>query len=307
MKIEKIQFNAVIPVAQYSNIQPGIELSDVTLEEGKNVGMKFIGELFDKYSEKGGLVAHETENVNVGVLMKSFNEENVEILFDPIAHKYTHNGKQLTSATEYIKRFYKPFDADTISSVLESKWSVPQKVIKELWESNGELTSIFGNVIHRALEFYERFKEFGEIISSQQDETENYCLPKHPILREIIKGFLEINKDEKGDVVTEVLLSDIKSGICGQADRIVILDKEKKICKVKDYKVNIGSEVKDKAHKVLAPFDNLPNTKISKYQLQMSLYANLLQKYGWTVAGLEVFVYEDVWKKFELPVLKIIE
>lgn len=306
MKVEKIKIGAVIPVQQYGNIQPEIEISsDDTGEDILAKGMDVIKGFFDKYSEKGGLVARET--VSVGELIKSFNEEGVEILFDPIAHTYHYNSKQLISATEYIKKFYKPFDADTISSVLESKWGVPQKVIRDLWDSNGEITSLFGNVVHRALEFYEKFKDWGDIISSQQEEDENYCLPKHPVLRDIIKGFLELNKGETGQVVTEVLLSDVKSGVCGTADRLVILDKEKKICKVKDYKVNIDSEKKDKSHKPSEPFNELPNNKITKYQLQMSLYANLLQRSGWVVEGLEVYVYEDIWKKFELPVLKVLE
>lgn len=304
MKINKIKIGAVIPVQKFGNIQPEIELSsDDVGEDVIGAGMYLIKDLFKKYSEVGEITE---KDIIVSVLeSKSFNE-NIDIDFEPISHTYTCNGKKLISATEYIKRFYKPFDADTVSSVLESKWGIPQKIIRDMWDYNGDLTSVFGNVVHKSLELYEKFKDYGEIISSQKGEEDNYCLPKHPILRSIIKGFLEINKDEVGDVKTEVLLSDIENGICGTADRIVILDKEKKICRVRDYKVNIDSEKYDKSHKVLPPFQDLPATKLSKYQLQMSLYANMLQKSGWVVDGLDVFVYEDGWKKFELPVLKVI-
>ncbi len=309
MKIDKLQMTAVIPVQQYGNIQPSIEIlvdgndkHDVLL--AREVSEKFVKDLFSRYSEKGGLTEHDI--VLSKLTRKSFNEEGINIEFEPNGHTYVYNNVPLVGATEFIKKFYKPFDVETISSVLESKWGIPQKIIKDLWDSNGDITSEFGSVIHRTLENYEKFKSYGEIISSQKKEEKNYCLPKHPVLRSIVEEFIELNKDEKGEVITEVLLSDVKSGICGQADRLIIVDKEKKICRIKDYKINIDSEVVDKSYKVLAPFNELPSTKLSKYQLQMSLYANLLQKSGWSVEGLTVFVYEKNWKKFELPILKVI-
>lgn len=303
MKIDKLEFKATIPVAQYSNIQPGIEISDVSIKEGTEVAMGFLGGLFEKYSEKGGLIPKES--IQVVATKKSFNE-GIDIGVEPIHHVYSYEGKTLTGVTEYIKRFYKPFDSETISSVLESKWGVPQQSIRDLWNANGELASDFGNLVHKALEFYEKFKDTGEIISSSQKEEENYCLPKHPILRNIIKEFIEKNGENKGKIVAEVLISDVKNGICGTADRIIVMDEAKKICRVADYKVNVNSEEVDKNSKVLAPFNDLPSTKLSKYQLQMSVYANMLQNTGWTVEGLDVWVYEDSWKKFELPVIKVI-
>lgn len=303
MKIDELKFSATIPTQQYGNISPGVTLSDVPLKEGTEIGMAFISDLFAKYSEKGGLIPKEA--ITASAKKKSFNEE-VEIGFDPIAHVYSYDGKQLTGATEYIKRFYKPFDVETISSVCESKWGVPQQIIKDIWEANGELTSDFGNVVHKALEQYHKYMEMGEVITSKKEGEEgNYVLPKHPILKAIVEGFLAIDKS-KGKIVPEVLISDVKNGICGHADRILIIDEKKKICRIQDYKVNINSEEIDKSCKVLTPFDKLPANKLSKYQLQMSVYANMLQASGWSVEGLDVFVYEDTWKHFELPVLQVV-
>lgn len=304
MEVKKLAMTAVIPVQKYGNLQPSIEISVESGEfkEANDFALKYINDLFTKYSESGGMT--EGEVILSKLTKKSFNE-GIDIEFEPVGHTYTKDRKPLQGVTDYVKRFYKPFDADTISSVLESKWGVPAKVIKDLWEENGELTSVFGNVVHRALEFYEKFRDFGDIISSQQQVQENYCLPKHPILRQIVKGFLEIPQ-RPGKVITEALVSNVAFGICGHADRIKILDEEKKICRIQDYKVNIDSDVVDKKYKVLAPFDTLPSTKLSKYQLQTSIYANILQKSGWTVEGIDIYVYEETWKHFELPVLQII-
>ena len=118
-------------------------------------------------------------------------------------------------------------------------------------------------------------------------------------------SFDKINK-VKGRVVTEALVTDVENGLCGHADRIVIIDEKKKVCRVGDYKINVGAEEISSKNKVLAPFDYLPANKLSKYQLQMSVYANMLQKSGWTVEGLDVYVFESEWKHFELDILKVL-
>ena len=184
-------------------------------------------------------------------------------------------------------------------------WGVEQQDIISLWGSNGEVASLFGSAVHKALEHYDTFKKLGSQISSARVVEENYAMPKHPILRSIIEEFTEVNKTV-GDVVPEALVTNVDMGFCGQADRILVQNWKDKICRIQDYKVNIGSDESSSKNKVLEPFDNLPPTKISKYQLQMSFYANLLEMSGWTVAGLDVFVLEDTWKHYELDVLKVI-
>ena len=134
---------------------------------------------------------------------------------------------------------------------------------------------------------------------------ENYALPKHPILRQIVQDFIKINP-VKGQVMTEVLITDVKNGLAGRADRIVIIDKEKKICRIGDYKVNVESGKSDKNLKPAEPFHDLPPTKVTKYQIQMSLYANMLQRSGWTVTGLDVYILEDSWVHYEMAVLQVL-
>lgn len=304
MKIDQIKIGAVIPTQQYGNIQPEIILSDVKADEGTEFGMKFVSELFAKYSEKGGLIPKEV--ILATGSKKSFNEEGVEVQFEPIAHTYQYKDKPLTGATDYIKRFFKPFDAETMAEVSANSWGVDAKQVKELWESNGKLTALFGTVVHNALEFYNIHNSMGQVISDKKKLEDNYAMPKHPILRAIIQGFEKVDTFKPENIYSEVLITDVEGGTCGHADRVVVIDKKKKICRIGDFKVNINSEEIDKNSKVLAPFNDLPANKLSKYQLQMSVYANMLQKSGWTVEGLDVYVYEDEWKHFELPVLQVL-
>lgn len=300
--INKLNFKATIATGQYQNIQPEIELCGVNLEEGTELGMNFIKDCFKKYGEKGEL----KENLSIIATgeKKSFNED-ITINFDPISHVYMYGDKKLVSATEYIKKFYKEFDEETMSSVSAKSWGVEQQDVKDLWKANGELTSSLGSVIHKALENYDKFSSVGDKISSKKEMDSNYAMPKHPILKSAIEGFIKINKT-KGKVIPEALITDVNNGFCGHADRILIVDEKKKVCRIQDYKINIGAEEVSSSLKVGGEFKDLPATKLSKYQLQLSFYANMLQKSGWTVEGLDIFVLEDEWKYYKLDVLKVI-
>lgn len=246
----------------------------------------------------------ECNCINPIVKEKSFNE-NIELDYDKIGHIYLYLNEELKSVTDYIHKFYKDFNIDMVAKYCAKLWEEDPQEIADLWESNGKVSSEFGTAIHDSLEHYERYKELGERISLKRDEEENYALPKHPILRKIVKDFVSINTI-KGKVLTEVLVTDIANKLAGRADRIVVIDEDKKICRIGDYKINIESEKKDSNLKI-KDFEMLPNNKISKYQLQLSIYANMLQKSGWAVSGLDVYVYEDEWKYYPLEVLNILD
>ena len=301
MKVDKIKVGATIPVVQYGNIQPEIELSDVEVKDGLDYAMKHISSLWNQYSEKGNLTPKE---ISYSIKKKSFNED-VEIDYDDINHIYVFNGKELTSATGIVKKYYKDFDSISVAKQCAKSWGVDESVILSMWDSNRDLASSLGSVIHKALEHYHMFKAYGQTISDKRGVDENYALPKHPLLRDIILSFEEINK-EVGLIVPEALITNVENGYCGHADVILIKDIDKKICRIQDYKINVDSESESSKDKALKPFDILPQNKITKYQIQLSVYANMLQKSGWTVEGLDVFVYEDSWKHFPLEVLNII-
>jgi hypothetical protein len=155
------------------------------------------------------------------------------------------------------------------------------------------------------LEHYINFQEAGDKItktrkSSGKDVDGNYAMPKHPLLKKMIQSLNKLtDKLDKQygveEVVAEALITDSKTGWGGLVDRLAIIDKKKKIARVQDYKVNINAEKEEAHSKPKAPFSHLPANKLTKYALQLSFYASILQKYGWTIEGLDVFIYEDKW------------
>lgn len=232
---------------------------------------------------------------------KSFNE-NVFIKFLKQEHKYIYQGKELISGTRYIKRWIAEFDDKRIAEACAKKYGCTQSQVLDFWSGSGDIASSFGTAIHNALEHYEKFKWLGKIVQDQKGLPFNKALPTHPALRKIVEEFYQQDL-QKGEVIAEALLTNVEKGLCGYADRILITGE--KACRVQDYKVNINADAIDPNMKLLGQMAALPKTKLSKYQLQMSFYARLLQLSGWKVEGLDAFVYEGTWKHYPLEVLQL--
>lgn len=303
MEIKSYKMSAVIPVMSYGNIQPSIELEGGTLEESQDFAMTHMKDIFARFADQP---LKETELVSSeSIKIKSFNEEGVVVDYKPNpVHEYSYKGKKLVGATSVVSQFTKDFDAVAISKNCEKPWGIKAEAIQSMWKSNGDVSSDFGSAIHKALEHYFNFKATGETILENTDKDDNPAMPKHPILRGIIEEFEELNSFN-GEVLQEVLVTNIKNGRCGQIDRLLIVDRKKKVCRIQDYKVNVGAEEMNKSHQLKAPYNELPSNKLSKYQLQMSVYAKILENSGWTVEGLDAYVLEEQWKHFELDMVEI--
>lgn len=174
------------------------------------------------------------------------------------------------------------------------------------------------------LRYGEKGKEITEIkysraLDKAKDKSsvvkeDNYAYPSHPTLARLIKendlekelddivnGFLELSKSLKfnNEVVTEALVTYSPFKMGGFVDRLLVVDKENKICRVQDYKININSE--KRSDKFLGEMEFLQPNKLSEYTIQTNFYAYCLYKAGWTIEGLDAFVYgEDGWKYYEL-------
>ncbi len=268
-----------------------------TIEEAEAYAMPHIKRLFREYSEA------PLKSKGVIEKLKSFNED-VELDFDRPSHTYTYQGKVLESASTFAGKHTKPFDKVNISKACEKKWEVPQADILELWQSNGDVASGFGTALHAVLEHYFKRRELGRKILEKSSKTVNPALPNHPLLQRIILE-LEALDTQEGIEMQELLVSNVEKGYCGLIDKLKILDESKKICRIQDYKIAYDVDVD--GEKLLSPFDTLAPTKLSKYQIQLSFYANLLQLSGWTVEGLDIFAYDGEWKKYSLEILQVIK
>lgn len=300
---------------------------DSVSAEIDQVWYQFNGETTFQYSEGcelvGIYVRYEIPIKNEGseydkiITKHSFSEPDVIVDFNETKHIYNMrwNGgtKVLKGGTTFIKRFYEPFDAPKIARQCSKYWGVSAKDIEEMWASNGNVAGLLGTVIHLSLEHYINFKEIGDTITKTRqkagkDVDGNYAMPKHPFLKKTISSLNKLtNKLDKKykveRVVAEALVTDSATGWGGLVDRLAILNHEKKIARIQDYKVNIGAEKEESHSKPKYPFSHLPANKLTKYALQLSFYASILKKHGWTIEGLDVYIFEDKWRHHTLDLI----
>lgn len=143
---------------------------------------------------------------------------------------------------------------------------------------------------------------------------QNYAYPSHPTLARLVKEkdlekeldliigkFLVFSNSLglDGDLVNEPLVTYSPYKMGGFVDRLLVKDWDKKICRVGDYKVNVGSE--KRTDKFTGEMDFLAPNKLSEYTIQTNFYAFCLIKAGWTVEGIDAFVFDnEEWKHYEL-------
>ena len=262
----KYTITAVIPVVQYGNIQPSIEVEADSLEEGQALVMPHIQALWDKYGEKP-LVSKD----GVRQLVKAF--VGGELYFDPINHTYTNKeGEVYLSGSQYAKSLEKPFDLERISGAMGDKFKVDPKDIQSMWKLKGDISAGLGTAIHGALELYGRYGGLAESI----EKTTH--LHDHPIVERAVTSFYNAHKGEKA--VNEIFIVDHKAKRAGQIDRLLITGDKK--CRVQDFKTNANIQ-----------------KSIKTYWVQLKFYADIMKAAGWEVEGLDIFHWDGDWTTYE--------
>ena len=229
-------------------------------------------------------VFHEWEEAKAGLgeskPLTSFNEDVVVDFYEE-PHVYMYEGKELTSATTLVKKAYKPFDGAFIAGKCAKSWGMDAADIVALWDLNGDAASAFGTSIHAYMEAYSKYGDRG--------------LSKMSFIRDIVTSCPFHTPEVAG---VEALITDVKLGLCGMADR---LEKNAERVRVTDFKVQYG--ITDKAsHLKNSLFPDLPANKLSKARIQLSIYAEMLQRNGVEVDdAVTVYAYDGAWERYDLP------
>jgi len=224
-----------------------------------------------------------TDFGDVGERLESWNEAGVVVKRDT-DHNYTHAGDRWAGVTDLVGACYKDFDASFIAPRCAKAWKWDEQDVLAMWENNRAAASEFGNALHRYLEAYSKWGE--------------RALPKMPFLREVVLSF---GWPEGVVAHSEVLITSTGRKVCGQCDRLVDVAGG---LRVEDYKANAEAEKVDSKHKNLL-FPELPNQKTSKYLVQMSAYAEMLEESGHKVADTVVaHVFDGEWNHIEMPRIK---
>lgn len=269
MAVEKVKYSltAVVPVAQYANLQPTVEVEADSIEEAEAEVLPYIEQFFNKYSEKAKIGSEKRALSKGRVLLKDIFGN--EIYYDDATHEYTNSlGEVYLSGSRYASE--DPFDSEYWAQEFVNKYGLKEEdkqKILAMWEVNGSASSSFGTALHAAIELYGTYKDLADIIDIDKKTNErkrldaktekNSALSKLPYLQEVVKKFFTPERLAE-TAQYEVLVVDHKNKRAGRIDRLLTLPDGS--FAIRDMKTN---------HKILKP-------ERTTYGKQLSFYGDII-------------------------------
>ena len=284
MKVNQITVSATIPTGQYANLIPSVTVDVETLaevEKAKALALSHIVQISQTYAEEGKALQGGSPTVS-GTFKKVDCLVGGSILYDEKNHIYTNEaGDKYLGGSTYAKQFEKPFEIDAITAKMEAKSGIPAQTIKDIWKLKGQASASFGSSIHQALEMYGKYAEACKTLEK------DYHQSAIPMVNDIVSSFFAGRETEKA--LYEPMVVDHDRKWAGQIDRLLVTGDKK--CIIEDYKTN----------------PDLTPAKKETYAHQLSFYAAILTKGGWSVEGIRLHHWNGKWATVELPIKEVKE
>jgi len=236
----------------------------------------------------------------IRVLLEERRKE-LNLYFIEDNHKYFMNNEQgqsksnWPSVSKVLKSFYPPFPTQE-ASLKKAKGDVvlQKKLIKE-WSQMADYANNTGSRVHYFLEkkIIERFELDKEVREPEFDCDFEQIITSDHMINYGVQFYEKMIKNGAVLIDTEVVMGDPDLGYTGQADKIwLVANKEKTQLGivVTDWKTNfLKNFVETKwTTRMYEPYEDLPNTALGHYYVQLSLYAKLFKKM------LQGTKYEDI-------------
>ena len=242
------------------------------------------------------------------------------------------------SGSRFPAQFYAEFDEKQnlqrmvdsyFPGVSEKEAEKIKEALLEMWGTNGTASTSFGTAIHAALENYDKNHELGQKVRNYAKKptkkdpegvkSPNKAFNRNPILKKIVDDF---QKRFGGDYIrfNEEFIWDKGLKLCGSVDRIKVVDLKRRIIRIQDYKTD--ADIHEKKYQLTdSLFYDLTQGKdatmgkelLDYHWLQLSFYAFILQRAGWTVEGLDIYWLngekfakgENAWEEYSHDVIDI--
>ncbi|MFW6173240.1 MAG: hypothetical protein ACOC5T_05795 [Elusimicrobiota bacterium] len=215
--------------------------------------------------------------------------------FNKERHEYKKNGIIFTPVSDVISKATPEFEREQISKAVANRDGLTQEEVLSDWDFKKEIACDLGNAIHKTIEHW--------IIHNTELNNSflNSLVDKFPLSREGLNS--------------EKMVYDEDTYIAGTIDIIEgSLEAERGDNRedVNLYDIKTNSGLEESHGKLLEPFDDLENSKLNKYRMQLTLYKLLIEKMNnVNVKNLSIiqFDFDDMdWNMIEIePVEKILE
>lgn len=290
----KYKLGATVPVAQYANLMPEIEVEADSIEEAEALILPYIEGFFNKYSDKHKIGAEKRALSKGRVLLKDIFGN--EIFYDEATHEYTNAlGEVYLSGSRFAAE--EPFDGDYWAAEFVQKYGLKEEDkqrILSMWNTNGNASSSFGTALHAAIELYGQYHDIADIIDIDlktnkrkklDAKTEkNSAMSKLPYLKDVVTQFF--TPERLSEVAQyEVLVVDHKNKRAGRIDRLLTL--EDGSFEVRDMKTN---------NKILKKERDI-------YTKQLSFYADIIIANGGKLGDNPIMLHHWIdggWKDIKL-------
>lgn len=180
---------------------------------------------------------------------------------------------ELTPSTTFLKKYVPPFDPYGFATkACAKKAGITFDEQKRRWFQNGRDTAKIGTEVHSAIE---EFRETGNRVECFGESQ--------PIHRTRFQSFWNIWERELSKLellVPELKIFSVPHKIAGGIDEQFWSNEKLNLL---DYKT--GAEMKSRSEFLKYPFDNLRNSDLNKYSIQLSIYTVILETHGFEVGN----------------------
>ena len=184
--------------------------------------------------------------------------------FDPVKHKYTYEGDQFISVTQFIQRFHKKFDSDFWSQKKAEERGITKEEVLNEWKVLNDRANFIGTSTHNWIENY-----FNRIYQE---------LPTDLDVIDRINKFNRIYATHLHKLTPlkfEQRVFSKKWKIAGMVDALFIYNDSLFIF---DYKTNKEFTTENSyKEKLLEPFNEYDKCHLTEYSIQLSLYSLILE------------------------------
>lgn len=193
-----------------------------------------------------------------------------DIEFNQQYHTYTYRGKRLTSVTKKANSLKPPFDREGLSKKAAQERGVSVETVLAEWDANRDAAFARGNKVHSWIADH---LEGNTVPFADPFLSLNEKLPEMTAfekLWEYLKSLVSVQK-------VEYVIGDSELGIAGTLDAL-LLNKHSDDYHIWDWKTGKAFSTENRFAKLLYPFDDLDDSDLSNYSIQISLYRLILKR-----------------------------
>ena len=214
-------------------------------------------------------------DINSILIWQSFNSYH----FEEATHSYYYKGKRVNlSVTQYIERFFEPFDRETISKNYAQKHDMSQEEVLAEWDKKGKIASISGTMIHSYMENAKRGKTFEpDYREAIKEGLFEEVKERYEILLPQAKAFHEETLGRLFPIHLEYTVG-IRDIIAGNIDMLCWNERAQEF-QIWDYK-NLKEYTTRNFYgkRAKESFSYLEDTTQTHYSIQLNMYKAILER-----------------------------